>query len=54
MNDYEGMMPEMADGTSSSTTSATTRPRSSSSCYKPDLFCAGIKEKYVIQKTACP
>jgi nitrogenase molybdenum-iron protein alpha chain len=54
MADYEGMMPEMSNGTlviddiSQHETEAMLR------YFKPDIFCAGIKEKYAIQKHGIP
>ncbi|MFA6291389.1 MAG: nitrogenase molybdenum-iron protein alpha chain [Victivallales bacterium] len=52
--DYEGMMPEMdekalvIDDISEHETEELLR------IYKPDIFCAGIKEKYGIQKNGIP
>ena len=47
------MMPEMDDARSSSTTSAITKP-SVLEIYKPAIFCAGIKEKFGVQKMGIP
>ena len=54
VQDYEGMMPEMdnqalvIDDISEHETEELLR------IYKPDIFCAGIKEKYAIQKNGIP
>jgi nitrogenase molybdenum-iron protein alpha chain len=53
-SDYEGMMPEMdaeslvIDDISSYETEKLIE------LWKPDVFCAGIKEKFVIQKMGIP
>ncbi|MGO8688582.1 MAG: nitrogenase molybdenum-iron protein alpha chain [Thermoguttaceae bacterium] len=54
LNDYEGMMPEMdhralvVDDVSHYETERLIE------IYRPDVFCAGIKEKYVVQKMGIP
>ncbi len=54
MNDYEGMMPEMKDGSLIIDDLNHHEAEILMAKYKPDVFCAGIKEKYVIQKSGIP
>ena len=52
--DYEGMMPEMANETLVIDDISHFESEKLLEMYKPDIFCAGIKEKYVIQKSGIP
>jgi len=54
MNDYEGMMPQMKDGALIIDDLNHHEAEILMQKYKPDVFCAGIKEKYVIQKSGIP
>jgi nitrogenase molybdenum-iron protein alpha chain len=54
MNDYEGMMPEMKEGALIIDDLNHHEAEILMQKYKPDVFCAGIKEKYVIQKSGIP
>jgi len=51
---YEGMLPNMADRTLAIDDLNHHEAEILMEKYKPDVFCAGIKEKYVIQKTGVP
>ncbi|OGS33426.1 MAG: nitrogenase molybdenum-iron protein alpha chain [Elusimicrobia bacterium RIFOXYB2_FULL_49_7] len=51
---YEGMMPEMDEGTLIIDDINHFETEALIEKYKPDIFCAGIKEKYVIQKMGIP
>ncbi len=53
-NDYEGMMPLMADNSLVIDDLNHYETEVLIEKYKPDIFCAGIKEKYVIQKAGIP
>lgn len=53
-NDYEGLMPEMADNSLVIDDLNHHETEVLIEKYKPDIFCAGIKEKYVIQKAGIP
>ncbi len=53
-SDYEGMMPFMADNTLVIDDLNHHEAEILMERYKPDIFCAGIKEKYVIQKASIP
>ncbi len=53
-NDYDGMMPEMKEGTLIIDDLNHYEAEVLIEKYKPALFCAGIKEKYVIQKLGVP
>ena len=53
-SEYEGMMPDMADNTLIIDDLSQYETDRLIEIYKPDLFCAGIKEKYVIQKHGIP
>jgi nitrogenase molybdenum-iron protein alpha chain len=52
--DYKGMMPEMETGTLVIDDINHFETELIIEKYKPDIFCAGIKEKYVIQKLGMP
>jgi nitrogenase molybdenum-iron protein alpha chain len=51
---YQGMMPEMEDGTLVIDDIYHFETERLLEIYKPDIFCAGIKEKYVVQKAGIP
>jgi len=51
---YEGMMPEMETGTLVIDDISHHETEKMIALFKPDIFCAGIKEKYVIQKLGVP
>ena len=53
-SDYDGMMPEMPSGTLVLDDISHHESEVLIEKYKPDIFCAGIKEKYVVQKTGTP
>lgn len=53
-NDYEGMMPLMPDNSLVIDDLNHHETEVLIEKYKPDIFCAGIKEKYVIQKAGIP
>ena len=54
VSDYIGMMPEMADQSLIIDDITHWETEKLIEYYKPDVFCAGIKEKYVVQKTGIP
>jgi nitrogenase molybdenum-iron protein alpha chain len=54
LNDYEGMMPDMPDNTLIIDDLNHHEAEVLIEKYKPAIFCAGIKEKYVIQKSGIP
>lgn len=54
MSDYRGMMVEMEKGALVIDDVSHAETELLIEKYKPDLFCAGIKEKYVIQKMGIP
>ena len=54
LQDYEGMMPEMANNSLVIDDLNHYEAEMLMERYKPDVFCAGIKEKYVIQKAGVP
>lgn len=54
LGDYAGMMPEMGDNTLVIDDLNHHEAEVLMERYKPDIFCAGIKEKYVIQKAGIP
>ena len=54
LSDYEGMMPEMEQGSLVIDDLNHYETEILLEKYKPDVFCAGIKEKYVIQKGGVP
>lgn len=53
-NDYDGMMTEMESGTLVIDDLNHHETEVLLEKYKPDIFCAGIKEKYVVQKHGIP
>jgi len=52
--DYEGMMAQMAEGTLVIDDISQYETERMIEIYKPAIFCAGIKEKYAIQKKGIP
>ncbi len=52
--DYAGMMPEMAKGTMVIDDISHYETEKLIEIYKPAVFCAGIKEKYCVQKMGVP
>ncbi len=52
--DYVGMMPDMDKNTLVIDDISHHESEKLIELYKPDLFCAGIKEKYVVQKSGIP
>ena len=52
--DYKGMMPEMAKNALVVDDVNHWETEKLIEFYKPDIFCAGIKEKYVVQKYGVP
>lgn len=52
--DYEGMMPEMDKETLIIDDISAYETEKLIELWKPDVFCAGVKEKYVIQKMGVP
>lgn len=53
-NEYKGMMTEMKKGTLVIDDLSHFEMEKLIEMYKPDVFCAGIKEKYVVQKMGIP
>ncbi len=53
-NKYDGMMPEMPDDTMIIDDLSQYETDKLIELYKPDIFCAGIKEKYIVQKHGIP
>jgi nitrogenase molybdenum-iron protein alpha chain len=53
-NEYEGMMVEMAKGTLVIDDLSHFEMEKLIEIYHPDVFCAGIKEKYAVQKMGIP
>jgi len=53
-NDYNGMMTEMKDNSLIIDDLNHYETELLLEKYKPDIFCAGIKEKYVVQKSGIP
>jgi nitrogenase molybdenum-iron protein alpha chain len=51
---YEGMMPEMENGALVIDDISQHETEKIISIFKPDIFCAGIKEKYAVQKHGVP
>jgi nitrogenase molybdenum-iron protein alpha chain len=51
---YEGMMPEMEDGALVIDDISHHETEKMIAIFKPDIFCAGIKEKYAVQKLGVP
>ncbi len=54
VSDYRGMMPDMADNSLIVDDITHWETDKLIEFYKPDIFCAGIKEKYVVQKMGIP
>jgi len=54
LSEYEGMMAEMYDGTLVLDDISQFETEKLIEYYKPDIFCAGIKEKYIVQKMGIP
>jgi nitrogenase molybdenum-iron protein alpha chain len=54
ISEYRGMMPEMPDETLVIDDISHWETEKLIAAYKPDIFCAGIKEKYVVQKAGIP
>ena len=52
--EYDGMMPDMPNNTMIIDDLSQYETDQLISIYKPDMFCAGIKEKYAIQKHGIP
>ena len=52
--DYEGMMADMTDSTLVIDDISQFETEKLIELYKPDIICAGIKEKYAIQKSGVP
>ena len=52
--DYEGMMPTMDEQTLIIDDISQAETERMIEIYKPAIFCAGIKEKYAVQKTGTP
>lgn len=53
-SDYKGMMPEMDNGSLVIDDISQYESDKMLAIFKPDIFCAGIKEKYVVQKHGIP
>ena len=53
-SDYEGMMPEMKEGSLVIDDITQHETDAMLEIFKPDIFCAGIKEKYTVQKHGIP
>ncbi|MGD9210237.1 MAG: nitrogenase molybdenum-iron protein alpha chain [Desulfobacteraceae bacterium] len=53
-SDYDGMMPEMPTGSMIIDDISQYETDKIISMFKPDIFCAGIKEKYSVQKHGIP
>lgn len=54
MKDYDGMIPDMANGSMVIDDLNQYEAEKLVKALKPDIFCAGIKEKYSIQKVGVP
>ena len=54
LREYDGLMPEMADGTLTIDDISHHETERLIALYKPDVVCAGIKEKFSIQKHGVP
>src|SRR6266568_3787616 len=54
LRDYIGMMPEMEDGQVVIDDVSHHETERLLEIYKPDIFCAGIKEKFGVQKMGIP
>ncbi len=53
-SDYDGMMPQMEEGTLIIDDLSHYEMEELIKKHKPDVFCAGIKEKYAVQKMGVP
>jgi len=53
-NNYDGMMKDMEKGTLIIDDMSHYEMEKLIELYKPDVFCAGVKEKYVVQKMGIP
>ncbi len=53
-SDYKGMLPEMSKNSLVIDDISHYESEKLIKYYKPDIFCAGIKEKYVVQKMGIP
>ncbi len=53
-SDYKGMMPEMENGALVIDDISQHETEKMLAIFKPDIFCAGIKEKYAVQKHGIP
>jgi len=53
-SDYKGMMPEMENGSLIVDDISHHETERLIAKFRPDIFCAGIKEKYVVQKLGVP
>lgn len=53
-NEYKGLMKDMPKGTLAIDDLSHYEMEKLIEIYKPDVFCAGIKEKYVVQKMGIP
>lgn len=54
ISEYHGMMPQMENNTIVIDDISQFESEKLIELYKPDIFCAGIKEKYVVQKHGIP
>jgi len=54
LRDYVGMMPQMDEGEIVIDDISQHETEMLLAKYKPDIFCAGIKEKYAVQKWGIP
>ncbi|MBF0226207.1 MAG: nitrogenase molybdenum-iron protein alpha chain [Desulfobacterales bacterium] len=54
IKDYEGMMPTMDENSMIIDDISQYETEKLIEFYKPDIFCAGIKEKYIVQKFGIP
>ncbi|WP_425387005.1 nitrogenase component 1 [Desulfobacter curvatus] len=52
--EYEGMIPDMVEGSLIVDDISQHETETLIEMYKPDIFCAGIKEKYAVQKHGIP
>ncbi|MBF0111542.1 MAG: nitrogenase molybdenum-iron protein alpha chain [Desulfamplus sp.] len=52
--DYDGMMPDMEEESLIIDDVSQHETEKLLEIYKPDIYCAGIKEKYIIQKSGIP
>lgn len=54
MSEYEGMMPDMENGSLVIDDISQYESDQLIASFKPDIYCAGIKEKYAVQKNGIP